>query len=109
MRSAPVMAEPKSFSTILRRVRAHSVHPTRAVQCPDAIDRSIAIAAAAAALRDALHTMADNAVWKAVKPYVNGGLSGLASTCVIQPLDSASIARCDGMRRGAGGLEWMGL
>jgi len=42
--------------------------------------------------------MADNAVWKAVKPYVNGGLSGMASTCVIQPLDSASIVRCDAMR-----------
>jgi len=37
-------------------------------------------------------------VWKAVKPYVNGGLSGMASTCVIQPLDSASIVRCDAMR-----------
>mmetsp|Transcript_1734 Transcript_1734/g.3861 ORF Transcript_1734/g.3861 Transcript_1734/m.3861 type:complete len:294 (-) Transcript_1734:204-1085(-) len=35
--------------------------------------------------------MADNAVWKAVKPYVNGGLSGMASTCVIQPLDIIKV------------------
>lgn len=47
--------------------------------------------------------MADHAVWKAVKPYVNGGLSGMASTCVIQPLDSTFDAmRCDAMGRGAG-------
>jgi len=30
-----------------------------------------------------------NPVWKAVKPYMNGGLSGMGATCVIQPLDSA--------------------
>jgi hypothetical protein len=47
---------------------------------------------------DGLHTtttrlddeMSDlNPVWKAVKPYMNGGLSGMGATCVIQPLDSA--------------------
>ena len=32
-----------------------------------------------------------NPVWKAVKPYANGGLSGMGATCVIQPLDSASF------------------
>ena len=32
-----------------------------------------------------------NPVWKAVKPYMNGGLSGMGATCVIQPLDSASF------------------
>lgn len=32
--------------------------------------------------------MSDNAVWKAVKPYMNGGLSGMGATCIIQPLDS---------------------
>lgn len=39
--------------------------------------------------------MSDNAVWRAVKPYVNGGLSGMGATCVIQPLDSASATRRD--------------
>ncbi len=34
--------------------------------------------------------MSDNAVWNAVKPYMNGGLSGMGATCVIQPLDSTS-------------------
>jgi len=30
-----------------------------------------------------------DAAWRTVKPYVNGGLSGMGATCVIQPLDSA--------------------
>ena len=53
--------------------------------------------------------MADHAVWKAVKPYVNGGLSGMASTCVIQPLDSTSM-HANAMRWGAGRGDagWIG-
>ena len=45
--------------------------------------------------------MSDNAVWKAVKPYMNGGLSGMGATCVIQPLDSTfrSNSRRDKMMR----------
>ncbi|KAL7212931.1 hypothetical protein ACSBR2_015597 [Camellia fascicularis] len=26
-------------------------------------------------------------VWPAVKPFVNGGASGMLATCVIQPID----------------------
>merc|ERR1712216_444620 len=32
-----------------------------------------------------------NPVWKAVKPFVNGGLSGMGATCVIQPLDIVKV------------------
>lgn len=35
--------------------------------------------------------MADSPVWKAVKPYVNGGLSGMAATCIIQPIDMVKV------------------
>ena len=31
------------------------------------------------------------AVWKAVKPFVNGGLSGMTATCVIQPVDMVKV------------------
>jgi len=33
----------------------------------------------------------DNEVWKAVKPFMNGGLSGMGATCVIQPLDIVKV------------------
>lgn len=33
----------------------------------------------------------DNAVWKAVKPFMNGGLSGMGATCVIQPIDIVKV------------------
>jgi solute carrier family 25 (mitochondrial oxoglutarate transporter), member 11 len=36
-------------------------------------------------------SMADNQVWKAVKPFMNGGLSGMGATCVIQPLDIVKV------------------
>lgn len=36
-------------------------------------------------------TMADNPVWKAIKPYVNGGLSGMGATCIIQPIDMVKV------------------
>jgi solute carrier family 25 oxoglutarate transporter 11 len=29
--------------------------------------------------------------WKAIKPFVNGGLSGMASTCVMQPVDMVKV------------------
>lgn len=35
--------------------------------------------------------MADNPVWKAIKPYVNGGLSGMGATCIIQPIDMVKV------------------
>jgi solute carrier family 25 oxoglutarate transporter 11 len=35
--------------------------------------------------------MADNPVWKAAKPFVNGGLSGMAATCIIQPIDMVKV------------------
>jgi len=30
-------------------------------------------------------------VWKAVKPYLNGGLSGMGATTVIQPIDMVKV------------------
>ena len=39
--------------------------------------------------------MSDNAVWKTVKPFMNGGLSGMGATCIIQPLDIVKAShRC---------------
>jgi len=35
--------------------------------------------------------MADNKVWKAIKPYFNGGLSGMGATCIIQPIDMVKV------------------
>ena len=40
--------------------------------------------------------MADNkpsqsTVWKAVKPFFNGGLSGMGATCIIQPVDMVKV------------------
>jgi solute carrier family 25 oxoglutarate transporter 11 len=35
--------------------------------------------------------MADNKVWKAVKPYINGGASGMMATCIIQPIDMVKV------------------
>lgn len=29
--------------------------------------------------------------WKAAKPFVNGGLSGMAATCIIQPIDMVKV------------------
>lgn len=34
---------------------------------------------------------ADNGAWKAAKPFVNGGLSGMMATCVIQPIDMVKV------------------
>lgn len=34
---------------------------------------------------------AQNPVWKAAKPFVNGGLSGMAATCIIQPIDMVKV------------------
>ncbi|CAD7695527.1 unnamed protein product [Ostreobium quekettii] len=30
-------------------------------------------------------------VWKAVKPFFNGGLSGMMATCIIQPIDMVKV------------------
>jgi solute carrier family 25 oxoglutarate transporter 11 len=35
--------------------------------------------------------MADNAIWQTVKPYVNGGASGMMATCIIQPIDMVKV------------------
>ena len=29
--------------------------------------------------------------WKATKPFLNGGLSGMAATCIIQPIDMVKV------------------
>lgn len=31
-------------------------------------------------------------VWPAVKPFVNGGASGMLATCVIQPIDMIKVS-----------------
>ena len=36
-------------------------------------------------------SLKDNATWKAVKPFLNGGLSGMGATCIIQPLDIVKV------------------
>lgn len=30
-------------------------------------------------------------VWSSVKPFVNGGVSGMSATCVIQPIDMIKV------------------
>jgi solute carrier family 25 oxoglutarate transporter 11 len=35
--------------------------------------------------------MPDSAVWGTAKPFVNGGLSGMAATCIIQPIDMVKV------------------
>jgi hypothetical protein len=30
-------------------------------------------------------------VWKSIKPFVNGGASGMLATCVIQPIDMVKV------------------
>jgi hypothetical protein len=34
---------------------------------------------------------ATSGVWKTVKPFVNGGASGMLATCVIQPIDMVKV------------------
>jgi len=38
-----------------------------------------------------MDTPSTNTVWKSVKPFVNGGLSGMLATCVIQPIDMVKV------------------
>ena len=33
----------------------------------------------------------ESAVWKTAKPFINGGLSGMAATCIIQPIDMVKV------------------
>ena len=33
-------------------------------------------------------------VWPTVKPFVNGGASGMLATCVIQPVDMIKVHNC---------------
>ena len=35
--------------------------------------------------------MGDNTVWKTVKPFMNGGMSGMAATICIQPIDMVKV------------------
>jgi len=35
--------------------------------------------------------MADNKVWKSVKPFFNGGASGMMATVIIQPIDMVKV------------------
>lgn len=37
--------------------------------------------------------MSDNAAWKASKPFVLGGASGMLATCVIQPIDMIKVQK----------------
>ena len=39
-------------------------------------------------------SLKDNATWKAVKPFMNGGLSGMGATCIIL-VDQALAQRAD--------------
>jgi hypothetical protein len=32
-------------------------------------------------------------VWLTIKPFVNGGLSGMAATCIIQPIDMIKVRK----------------
>ena len=34
---------------------------------------------------------ASKSVWTTIKPFFNGGLSGMMSTCVIQPVDMVKV------------------
>jgi solute carrier family 25 oxoglutarate transporter 11 len=36
--------------------------------------------------------LASSAAWKTVKPFVNGGASGMLATCVIQPIDMVKVS-----------------
>ena len=35
--------------------------------------------------------MADNTIWSAIKPFANGGVSGMIATCCIQPIDIVKV------------------
>ncbi len=41
------------------------------------------------------------AAWLAVKPYFNGGLSGMAATCIIQPIDMIKVRKQLGVQGSA--------
>ena len=44
--------------------------------------------------------LATSAAWKTVKPFVNGGASGMLATCVIQPIDMVKVCYAlRGLRR----------
>ena len=43
--------------------------------------------------------VAPSAVWMTVKPFVNGGASGMLATCVIQPIDMVKVPHCTAPRR----------
>ena len=46
--------------------------------------------------------MSDNPVWKAVKPFVNGGASGMVATCCIQPIDIVKVSTSESRRSSPG-------
>ena len=56
-------------------------------------------------------SLKDNATWKAVKPFLNGGLSGMGATCIIQPLDIGKVRAVTFTppRRREGGDDWATL
>lgn len=35
--------------------------------------------------------LSNDPTWKIVKPYFNGGLSGMGATCIIQPIDMIKV------------------
>ncbi len=32
-----------------------------------------------------------SAIWNTTKPFLNGGLSGMGATCIIQPIDMVKV------------------
>ena len=38
---------------------------------------------------------AKSTLWTTVKPFLNGGLSGMGATCVIQPVDMIKVSALD--------------
>jgi solute carrier family 25 (mitochondrial oxoglutarate transporter), member 11 len=35
--------------------------------------------------------MADSSVWNTARPFVNGGISGMMATTIIQPIDMVKV------------------
>eukprot|EP00958_Prasinococcus_capsulatus_P019210 scaffold2348_cov341-Prasinococcus_capsulatus_cf.AAC.6 len=36
-------------------------------------------------------SLSENKMWTTVKPFMNGGLSGMGATCIIQPIDIVKV------------------
>lgn len=38
-----------------------------------------------------MDSVGQSTVWKTIKPFANGGMSGMAATCIIQPIDMVKV------------------